>query len=161
MASWLSRLRPDVPESASGASGVLAGEEPDSVPALRRRLAATVHEIDAAAGRLPGEAVVVARQVTDLAADVLRRSGDGLNVYGRVALDGVLRDYLPTTLRTFLAARSAADADVPALTRSLLGQLAVLHASLRESVAAVDDDDLRALEAQEIFLRTRFAGSDL
>lgn len=163
MPTWLTRLRPDASAAPGAAPGVAGGgpggDEPDAVPALRVRLAALVREVDAAGGDLPTEGVVVARQVTDLAAQVLRR--DDLGIHARVALAAVVDDYLPTTLRTYLAARRSPDADPGALARTLLDQLGVLRGSLHETVAAVADDDLRALEAQGIFLGARFTGSDL
>jgi hypothetical protein len=157
--------RPDPATEQVAGSTRAAVEEPDSLPALERHLAAVVTEVNAASGALPTEAVVLARRVTDLAAEALRRAdaegvqGQG-SIHARVALHAVLTDYLPTTVRRYLAARRAA-ADPAVLTGPLVEQLTTLHDAVRESVTALHDDDLMALEVQGIFLRDRFTGSDL
>jgi hypothetical protein len=147
--------------------------EPDTLPALERHLGAAIGEINAASGELPGEGVVLARRVTDLAGEALRRSSDdGMNIHARVALHAVLTDYLPTTVRGYVAARRAAGGsgaggsgtgptERAELDRQLVEQLTTLHDTVRESVAALRDDDVRALEVQGIFLRDKFTGADL
>ncbi|PJI95110.1 hypothetical protein [Luteimicrobium subarcticum] len=175
MPRWLSRILAGDDTASDGTPGTglgIATIAPDSVAGLRRRLDADVREVNAAAGEAPGEVVVVARQILDMADDVLRHAdvesdpvGGGIDIHGRVALDAILRDYLPTTFRTYLAARRADAAtgghDAAALVRQIHEQVAALRVSLTETLAALRDDDLRALEIQGAFLRTKFTGSDL
>lgn len=122
--------------------------------------------INASAGQLPVEGVVAARRITDTVNTVLHTTRDrDLDIQARVSLNGILRDYLPTTLRTFLALDPA--------TRQLAGrggktpqsaldeQLDFLLGSATEVLAAVRNDDANALLAQGSFLRTKFARSEL
>ncbi len=124
--------------------------------------------INTNAGRLPVEAVVIGRQITD----VIREMIDGaladqgsLDIHETVSIKGVLSDYLPTTLRTYLALDpSVVDTPRPAGStprQALIEQLETLwesSADLRDSSRAHDAD---ALMAQGSFLRTKFSGSDL
>ena len=122
--------------------------------------------INASAGQLPVAGVVAARRITDTVNTVLHSTRDrDLDIQARVSLNGILRDYLPTTLRTFLALDPA--------TRDLAGragktplialgeQLDFLLGSATEVLAAVRNDDANALLAQGSFLRTKFARSEL
>ncbi|GII99921.1 hypothetical protein CLV28_2999 [Sediminihabitans luteus] len=159
MPRWLSRLFD--PESSRPAAAVAdTVQEPDSPAAMSRHLRVLVGEINRSAGSLPPEGVVLARQITDLTGEVLRQSEvHAMNIHARVSLNAVIRDYLPTTLRTFVAATRADTSDAPA--RQLTEQLVALRDSVRETVAALRDDDVRALEAQGMFLSTKFGGLDL
>ena len=79
-------------------------EVPDSPAALAAELFRVNRFINASAGQLPGEGVVASRRITDTVATVLHTTRDrDLDIHARVSLNGILRDYLPTTLRTFLA----------------------------------------------------------
>jgi hypothetical protein len=156
---WLSRLfDPDSSRPAAAVADSL--QESDSPAAMSRQLRVLVGEINRSAGNLPAEGVVLARQITDLADEVLRQAEvHPMNIHARVSLNAVIRDYLPTTLRAFVAASRSDTSDAPG--RQLTEQLVVLRDSVRDTVAAQRDDDVRALEAQGIFLSTKFAGSDL
>ena len=124
--------------------------------------------INANAGKLPVEAVVVGRQITDvireLIDDALADQG-GLDIHETVSVKGVLNDYLPTALRAYLALDpSVVDQMRPTgrtPRQALIEQLETLWASsadLREASRAHDAD---ALMAHGSFLRTKFSGSDL
>jgi len=175
---WLERITGSQAGDAVP-SAPAPGGEPDSVAALRGHVTALVARVDAEADVLPTEAVVVARRITDLADEALRRAEGpdtpGMNIHGRVALHAVLTDYVPTSLRRHAAARTSAlvgapagpgaapgtDPEVERLEAELVEQLGAILGAVQESVDALRDDDVRAVEAQGIFLRTRFAGSDL
>src|SRR4051794_3855552 len=79
-------------------------EDEDSPDKLRRRLWELVQFVNRSAGRLPVEGVVLARQVTDRIREVIETSNDRpLDVYAVVQINGIVTDYLPTTLRAYLA----------------------------------------------------------
>ncbi|QAY70737.1 hypothetical protein [Xylanimonas protaetiae] len=155
----VSRLRSQVAEPVT-ARVQAAAEEPDSPAALVRQVATVEKAVDQSSGALPPEATVLARLVTDGARQILRSGSDGgLDIHARISLAAVLRDYLPTTIARYLdAARSSEVIDVE---RQLVEQLGLMRQSVLETLAAVLDDDVRALEVQGAFLRTKFAAADL
>lgn len=143
-----------------------SAEVPDSPTALAAELYRLNRFINASAGQLPGEGVVAARRITDTVGLVLHSTRDrDLDIQARVALNGILRDYLPTTLRTFLALDPASRNQPPpggkTPTAALEEQLQFLLGSATEVLTAVRNDDADALVAQGSFLRTKFARSEL
>ncbi|SDS03393.1 hypothetical protein SAMN04489860_0642 [Paraoerskovia marina] len=140
-------------------SAVSAAVEPvlDERAELAQMVDRADAQVEAAAGTLPADAVVLARRVTDRLRVVLAR--DEIRTEVRVAVRGMAGDYLPTSVSRHLAVVRH-DHD-HAHDARLVDQLEVLHGAAEELVEAVVDDDLRALEAQGIFLETRFTGSDL
>jgi hypothetical protein len=154
--AWLRRGHDPAPVAA----------EPDNPVALRQALAALVSEINANSGRLPGACVVTARLLTDVLGEVIDTSSvRPLDVYTLVSVKAMLEDYLPTTLRQFLAldqaqtmvARPSGRTPVESLTEQLEAMLeAVSH-----TLTAARAQDADALMAQGSFIRTKFSGSDL
>ncbi len=141
-------------------------EVPDSPAALAAELFRVNRFINASAGQLPGESVVASRRITDTVATVLHTTRDrDLDIHARVSLNGILRDYLPTTLRTFLAldpaTRNTPRAGGKTPTAALEEQLDFLLGSATDVLTAVRNDDANALVAQGSFLRTKFARSEL
>jgi hypothetical protein len=138
----------------------------DSPDALRSALSQLVAFINQNAGKLPGESVVAARQVTDAVRDVIDTSDDGgLDVYAIISVKGIVNDYLPTTLRTYLALDPHL-VDVRRPTgrtpkESLLDQLISLRAGAADVLTAARAKDADALVSQGNFLQTKFTGSDL
>jgi hypothetical protein len=117
-------------------------------------------------GRLPGVAVVRARLVTDMLQAIVDTSdARPLEIHALISLKGIVNDYLPTTLRSFLAVderfldtqRLAGQSP----TQRLLEQLDILYASAERVLAAVRSQDADAMVTQGNFLRTKFARSDL
>jgi hypothetical protein len=139
--------------------------EPDSPPALAAQVVVVNRMINAAAGQLPTAATVTARSVTDVVDTVLRASAADLDIHARVSLNGVLRDYLPTTLRAYLAldpvTRTTARAGAGTPQQALVEQLDFLLDAASDVLEAVRRDDANALVAQGNFLRSKFAGSEL
>jgi hypothetical protein len=138
----------------------------DSPDQLRRRLWELVQFINRNAGRLPVEAVVLARQVTDTVREVIETSADrALDVYAVVQINGIVGDYLPTTLRAYLnldpavTERPGPSGRTPRL--ALREQLVALDAAAAELYSAARAHDVDALFSQGNFLRTKFTGSDL
>ncbi len=125
-----------------------------------------VHEVNRNAGRLPSEAVVVARRLLDAVRELIETSADrDLDIRAIVSLNGILGDYLPTTLRAYLALDpDAVDTPRPggtAPSQALIEQLDVLWASAMDLLDATRAQDADALMTQGSFLRTKFSGSDL
>ncbi|HKC29878.1 MAG TPA: hypothetical protein VKB75_17820 [Jatrophihabitans sp.] len=141
-------------------------EQEDSPDALRRRLWELVQFINRNAGKLPVDAVVIARQVTDKVREVIETSADGeLDVYAVVQINGIVGDYLPTTLRTYLNLDPALTVRVGPSGRTpraaLREQLESLRGAAEEMLQATHAHDVDALFSQGNFLRTKFTRSDL
>ena len=133
----------------------------DSPEALRQNLAELIRFINRSAGRLPGVAVVRARRVTDLLQAIIDTSdARPLEIHALLSLKGIVNDYLPTTLRSFLAVdERTVDTGNP--TRLLVEQLDILHTSAERVLGAVRSQDADALVTQGNFLQAKFGGSDL
>jgi hypothetical protein len=158
--------RQDEPRTPSDPIVQPAAPEPDSPAALAALLFQANRFVNANAGQLPGEAVVAARRVTDVADTVLFTTRDrDLDIQARVSLNGMLRDYLPTTLRAYLAldpsVRNQPRPNGITPVAALNEQLDFLLSSASEVLAAVQNDDANALVAQGNFLRTKFGRSEL
>jgi hypothetical protein len=143
------------------------GPDPDDAPeALLRVMFDRIHEINQNAGKLPVEAIVIARRVLDAVREVVDTAGEhDLDVHALVAVRGILDDYLPTTLRAYLALDPAtAQAPVPSgrtPAQSLNEQLETLWESATDLLTAIRSQDANALLSQGSFLRTKFSRSDL
>lgn len=161
--TWFRRiLGEEEPESRSPEPA----EEDDSPEALQRRLWELVRFINANAGKLPVEAVVVSRAITDTIRAVIDISADReLDIYAVVSINGIVGDYLPTTLRSYLSLD-------PALTErpgpsgrtpraALREQLDALSTAADDLLEAARTHDVNALFSQGNFLRTKFSRSDL
>lgn len=153
-------------EEPSRPQPAMPAEVADSPTELAAELFRLNRFINSSAGQLPVQGVVVARRVTDAVSAVLHTTRDrDLDIQARVSLNGILRDYLPTTLRTFLALDPATrlqprrGGNTPIV--DLVEQLQFLLGSATEVLAAVRNDDVNALAAQGSFLRSKFAGSEL
>jgi len=141
-------------------------QEEDSPAALAALRFQANRLINASAGQLPGAAVVAARRVTDVVDTVLFATRDrDLDIHARVSINGMLRDYLPTTLRAYLAldpaVRNRPRPNGISPTAALTEQLDFLLSSATEVLDAVQNDDADALVAQGNFLRTKFGRSEL
>ena len=142
-------------------------DDPEDKPeALLGHVFDLVHEINRSAGRMPAEAVVSARQVLDVVREVIETADEGqLDIHAIVAIRGILGDYLPTTLRTYLALDpGAVDRPRPSgrtPNQSLLEQLDALWTSATDLLDAIRAQDADAMLTQGSFLRTKFSGSDL
>jgi hypothetical protein len=141
--AWLRRETGLVP--------VPAEAPPDDTPeALRAGLAALIRSVNARSGRLPPAAVVTAREITDVLAELVGESATP-DIHTRVTVAGIVTDHLPTTLEAVLRAGSTASGP---LLESLLDEVISLQDAERGRAAD-------ALRTQEAFLRTKFSNSDL
>jgi hypothetical protein len=123
-------------------------------------------EINKNAGRLPIEAVVVAKRVLDAVREIVDTSQvHELDMRVVSSLRGILDDYLPTTVRAYLALDPATvytpHASGTSAAQSVVEQLETLWESAEDLLAATRADDVDALETQGRFLRTKFSRSDL
>jgi hypothetical protein len=161
--TWFRRLR----EEAHGVVDDAGPDPSDSPDALRAKTFEIVAFVNRSAGRLPGEAVVIARRITDTVREVVDGADPerGLDIYAVVSIKGILGDYLPTTLQRYLAL-DPATVTVPRPSGatpadSLLEQLDALWSSATDVLVAAQSHDADSLLAHGTFLRTKFTGSDL
>lgn len=167
MTSWLRRKRDQARDQVRDQVQDLDATDPSERPeALLAEVGELNGFINAHAGRLPGEAVVVARRITDMVREVVEAADGGeLDVHAVISIKGILGDYLPTTLHRYLAL-DPATADAPRPTgrtpnQSLRQQLDALFVSANDLLDAARAHDADALLSQGEFLRTKFTGSDL
>lgn len=158
--TWFRRLRDEAHEDA----GPDAEDTPD---ALRAAIFTLIGFINRSAGRLPGGAVVVSRRITDTVREVVDGADPerGLDISAVVAIRGIVADYLPTTLHSYLALDPGL-VDVPrpsgrTPSESLLEQLDALWSAATDLLVATQANDADALLSQGSFLRTKFTRSDL
>lgn len=162
--AWFSRIRSE--------DGPLSGLEPggddprDSPEQLMARQLSLVQLINSNAGSLPPEAVVISRGITDTIRGVIDTASERqLDISAVVSINGIVDDYLPTTLRAYL------NLD-PALTERASGSGRTPRVALREqldSLSSAADDLLEASQRHDVdslltqgnFLRVKFSGSDL
>jgi hypothetical protein len=158
--TWFRRLREEPPPPQ-------LGPDPEDRPAaLLWALHQLIGFINQNAGRLPLEAVVAARRVTDTVREIIDTAeGDQLDIYAVVSVKGIVNDYLPTTLRAYLALDPAIVATPRPSGRtpaeSLLEQVDALWLGAADVLAAARAQDADELVSQGNFLRTKFTGSDL
>ncbi|MGY1619060.1 hypothetical protein ACI797_20145 [Geodermatophilus sp. SYSU D00691] len=152
---------------ASGTPPVPPGVDPgDSPDALRAAITEFNRLVNGSAGRLPLPAVVAARRITDVLAEVVDTSEvRPLDIHAVISVRAAATDYLPTTIRTFLAVDEAL-VDVPRASgrtpiESLMEQLEALEATAVAVLEATQHQDVDALMTQGSFLRTKFSRSDL
>jgi hypothetical protein len=159
MRSWFRRAQDAVTQTA--------GPDPDSPAGLAASLDQLVDRINRSSGRLPVSAVVAALDVTDIVDQLLDSTLDDAvpDVEVILAVRGLVRDYLPTTLDRFLAL-DPSTADQPSASgqtprEQLATQLVQLAGAAADVLGATRRRDADALVSQGNFLRTKFTRSDL
>ncbi|RHA44560.1 hypothetical protein [Cellulomonas rhizosphaerae] len=160
--SWLARLRGDDEPDEQQAPE----PDEDSPAALQAAIDELVRYVNARAGGLPPAALVNARMLTDTLTEVVDSAAvRPLDVYAVISVRGVVGDYLPTTLRGYLAlepdARGVPRADGHSPTQSLMMQIDSLQTSVSATLVATREQDADALMTQGRFLQTKFNRSDL
>ncbi|AEI11173.1 hypothetical protein [Cellulomonas gilvus] len=162
---WWARLRGESAE-ADDAAVTDAGADDESPQALRAGIDAVVRTINASGDDLPTAALANARHLTDtltLLVDSaqLRPLDTGTALTVRAAT----QDYIPTTLRTYLALRpdlrEAPGPDGATPMRSLVQQIATLQEGFTAILEARERRDADALAVQGQFLEAKFHRSDL
>lgn len=149
----------------SGPAAAPAAPQGDDVPSLIRHNQSLVLEINQSAAYLPGLGMVLARSVTDTVRTVLTSPDAGmLDISVRVAIFGVLTDYLPGSIRGYIGAVRAAGSDQGAIAAAddqLVEQLTALRRSVEELAQASRQRDMQALQVHGRFLEAKFGQSDL
>jgi len=161
--TWLRRghAEPAWPTAHSGAP-----PDEDSPTELLRAVFTVNRFVNQSSGQLPGRAVVAARRLTDTMREIIDTSQvRPLDVYVVVSVKATLTDYLPTTLRSYLAVDPGVR-ELPARSGQtpaelLMEQLDSLQLSADAVLVAAKAQDVDALVSQGNFLRTKFSGSDL
>jgi len=159
MVSWFRRATTGVAAAAQA--------DPDSPAELAAALADLIRTINRHSGRLPVAAVVAARHVTDVVAEILDSIANDVtpDVQAIIAVRGIVRDYLPTTLDRFLALDPATtDRPLPngrTPAEQVSDQLDDLWGAATDVLVAARARDADALVTQGTFLHTKFTGSDL
>jgi hypothetical protein len=165
--TWFRKLLPPAaPAPAPGPPVAEPDSGGDDPATLRSDLARLNRFINQNSGQLPGESVVTARRVTDVLHEVIDTSEvRPLDIYAVISVKGILQDYLPTTLRGFLALDDAqltvARPSGRTPVQSLQEQLEALLDAATSVLTAAQAQDADALLSQGSFLRTKFSGSDL
>jgi hypothetical protein len=164
--TWFRRLLPPPAAPAPEPSPAVPEADGDDPATLRGNLTQLNRFLNQNSGRLPGESVVTARRVTDVLREVIDTSEiRPLDIYAVISVKGILQDYLPTTLRSFLALDEA-QLTVPRPSgrtpvQSLQEQLEALLEAATSVLIAAQAQDADALLSQGSFLRTKFSRSDL
>lgn len=166
--NWWNKGRQEATEQARAvaASTAAAVDADESPAALTKSLEYSVRYINAQSGRLPAAAVANGRKLTDTLAEIIETSSvRPLDVYASLAVSSTLNDYLPTSLKGYLAVdpslRDTTRASGHTPTQSLMMQLDALQSSADATLVATRNQDADALITQGRFLSTKFAGSDL
>lgn len=126
---------------------------------MGRAVADLETQINGAADALPPTAVVLARRITDDLRAVLGDDPDSLPAEVRISADAILTDYMPTTLGTYLDATRHAPST--AADVHLREQLDFIRDALDRTRTGLRENDMRAVETQAQFLRTKYTESDL
>ncbi len=122
-------------------------ERPPGALPVRRAGRETVGQINAMAGLLPAEGVLLARAITDTAPP----AGESVHP----TLRSVLDSYLPESLRAYAASHTRGPN--PGAEELLLAQLRLLHQVAVQAHRADAHDNHTDLRIQDAFLRERFA----
>jgi hypothetical protein len=134
---------------------------------LRADLATLARRVDAAGARLPDDARARVRLIIDVLGEIINRIEHlATSPEQRFVVARTIRDYLPTSLETYLnLPRSYAFTRRLGGRRTaheeLLAQLDLLESKLREIADAVYSGDAQALVDQGRFLEDRFRRSEL
>jgi len=144
--SWFRRGREDAPPPAPAT-------DPDAPEALLRRLWEQIQFVNHNSGALPNDAIVIARRITDMLRDVIDTASErALDAHAVAQINGIVGDYLPTTLRTYLALDPSVTDKPLASGRTpraaLAEQLEALLTAATELLSATRDNDVNMLLSQ-------------
>lgn len=133
--------------------------EADAPPPLTTRVTEFRTALSAMSGRLPVRAVVLAHQIGDLVGAAI--GGDDqpdLDPRTAVRLEKVLTDYVPNSLRGYLAVRDHGGAEAEG---ELYRQLALVREEARRIAREAVARETDSLRIHGFFLDTKMTGSDL
>ena len=145
-----------------------AGSTPGSEPeALEAELTELVRRVNRAGGTMPEGGVPAVRDVEDVLRPLLRYLRSNPPTESEmIPIRSMVRDYLPTTVDTFLAlppdfAATHRNRQGRSPAEELLEQLRLLEQGAREYATAIYAGDAQELTNQGKFLETKFTRSDL
>src|SRR4051812_46246946 len=99
---WIRRLGVGTSSAVEPAGPPVVAADDDPAETMKA-LALLDRYVNQSSGRLPTAAVVTARWITDTLREIVETSEvRTLDVQAMLTVNGITRDYLPTTLRTFL-----------------------------------------------------------
>lgn len=158
---WFRRERDPAPPTAVGGS-----VQENDASALRAGLSTFNRLVNVNSGRIPGRSVVTALRVCDVLRETIETAEhQPLDIHTAVSVERMLTDYLPTTLRTFLAVDETRSRVVHTSGRTPVEALQEQLESLLDAAVSVRgaarERDADAMFTQGNFLRTKFSGSDL
>ena len=171
------RQPPPVPAQGQGQAQQAQGAAPVQAPAppaagseaeqLERELTDLVRRVNRAGGTMPEGGVPAVREVEDVLRPLLRylRAHPATEAE-MIPIRSMVRDYLPTTVDTFLAlppefAATHRNRQGRSPTEDLLEQLRLLGEGAQEYATAIYAGDAQELTNQGKFLETKFTRSDL
>ncbi|MCI9887886.1 hypothetical protein JT358_05325 [Micrococcales bacterium 31B] len=166
--SWFDRMRQQGPSGPvplqNGAQQF--GAPPPGAQIIRDDIIQLVFEmvlkINRYGGKIPTDAAVLSRLITDAILIVARREqqfGETIDIDSKVLFRGILTDYLPNTLSTY--ARSVTGGPNEEFRRSLIEQLHLMLDRTQQIVRSAQENDTRALRSHQQFMETRFHETDL
>lgn len=133
-------------------SVVLAEDDLPNIAAASREASTLVYSVS---NELPMLGFIHALSVIDMVDGAVKLGVD--NLHARISLSAVVRDYLPTSIKTYVAAKRAGH-DAP---DDLVEQMSSLSSAVSDVLDSIRRNNSGAMEAQSIFLRNKFSGSDL
>lgn len=167
------RDEPPRQEAPAPPAPAVAPTQPASTPSapepqvLERELTDLVRRVNRGGDRMPEGGVPAVREVEDVLRPLLRYLGaNPATETEMIPVRSMVRDYLPTTVNTFLALPP----DFAATHRNRLGrtpaedlleQLRLLGEGAQEYATAIYAGDAQQLTNQGQFLATKFTRSDL
>lgn len=152
------------PTAAPAAPPTPPGSEAE---ALESELADLVRRVNRAGGRMPEGGVPATREVEDVLRPLLRYlRANPATESEMTPIRSMVRDYLPTTVDTFLAlppdfAATHHNRQGRTPAEELLEQLRLLGEGAQEYATAIYAGDAQELTNQGQFLATKFTRSDL
>lgn len=146
-----------------------AGQGPPAKPFGERmtdKMAETSWAARRGGGRLPVAVLPQLGRIEDVVYPFLSYvRANPLTAEEEVAVEGIIGDYLPTTLNTFLALdpriANQRRSDGRTAGDDVLDQLETLEDAIRDVSKAVYEHDAQQLAIQGRFLNTKFSRSDL
>lgn len=160
-------------DQGQDAQGAAPAQAPVAPPAgaeaevLEAELTDLVRRVNKAGGTMPEGGVPAVREVEDVLRPLLRYlRANPATESEMIPVRSMVRDYLPTTVDTFLAlppafAAAHRNRQGRSPTEDLLEQLRLLGEGAREYATAIYAGDAQELTNQGKFLETKFTRSDL
>ncbi|UTT70553.1 hypothetical protein NMQ03_05290 [Arthrobacter sp. DNA4] len=136
---------------------VISDEKEDELRAAGEALSSLAAQLRNSGADVPTVAYSQFAQITDLLRALVEHAGNiGSTIDQRVLLAAMSADYLPTSLRTYLALPAVNRASDSPETRLLLEQLAVLHSTASTLEGEIHNGSSTELAIHGRFLQDKF-----